>query len=245
MAVIDDAKFRWQMQRLFAALPREVADVALRYEAAAFTRKVVSFLPPKTKQQGELAIRRDIARAIRVLDPAKFDNPRLRKALSQATAAEANEILKNIPAFKGLSVQRMSPALHTSRRNRRGRVPRGTTPALVIGREDVRRYSARVEARAGYLKSGYVPAARALGAALPGWITRHGDAGQGAFLARIGSPGSLHSVTITNRAGRYFDHARMARDALRSRGNALETKVRRLIAGKAVNLGFKGQAGAP
>jgi hypothetical protein len=244
MVVIDDAKFRFQAARLLASLPREVAEVALVYEAAAFTRKVVSFLPPKTRAQGERAIRRDIARAIRAIDPASFDNPRLRKALSQATPEQATAILQNIAAFKGLRVERMDPSLHTHRRNRRGRVPRGTRPALVVGREDLRRYSARVEARAGYLKSGYVPAAAALGAALPSWITRHGDVGQGSIVKRIGGPGSMHHITITNRAGRYFDHARMARDALRSRGNSLETKVRRLLAGKAVNLGFASVNGA-
>lgn len=240
-AVLDDTVFRERISRLAAALPREVAGKVLTEEAGQYVRQVIRFLPPANRAQGETAVRRDVARAINVILATDIKNAGLRKFLTGSATLEQKRaiIAKVFPRLLG-PVEDFDPARqHTSRRNARGRVPRGTIPAnvLFVG-EDRRRYAERVASRVGYLKSGYAPAASKLGVSLPQWITRHGEHGQGSINVDIGTPGRLQSITISNRAGKYFDHARIARDALRSRAEAIKTKTLRLVRGLAVNLGF-------
>lgn len=238
--VLDDAVFQQRISRLAAAIPRELAGALLRDESKQFVRQVVKFLPPKTLSQGQRAVARDVNRTMRILDPEAFRSKSIRKLLATGSLAAIREFTSRVPKLKGLTVAEFSPTLHTTKRNAYGRVSPKTRPTLLHYRDKAAlgKYVETVQARVGYLKSGYNPAASGLGLTLPGWIRKVPNVGQGALRIAIGKPVGMQEIVITNRAGRYRDHPRVVRDALRSRTKAIRTKTFRLLNNKATNLGF-------
>lgn len=246
--VIDSSRFRFQLQRLLAALPKEVAGPVLYEEARQFVRKVVSFLPPKTFAQGRWAVARDIFRTMKAVDPKQFTEKSIIRILRSGDPSSIKSLIDRLPTTRGRGylVHPFSPSIHTSARNKRGIVPRTTIPKIIAGTGSLAlvgqfghpgQYVRSIQGRVGFLKSGYVKAARKLNVALPSFVARQPQLGQGSIEVDLKSPAGLH-ITIINRAGRYPDHARFVRDALRSRANAMRTKTLRLLRGKAVNLGF-------
>lgn len=234
---IDDAVWRQNIQRLVAALPAEFTTQVLRVEAREFLKKLISFLPPKTQTQGRAAVARDVGRTMRALDARTFRDPGVRQIILSGDVAAIQRLVDVTPGFAGMIVELFRPELHTSRRTSYGRVSGATPPALVPQPDLVKNYTKAVQGRVGLLKSGYSPAAAELGVTLPGWVTRHSGSSLGGITITT-SPTS-QVITITNRSGKWPDHARMARDSLRSRAEAIKTKTLRVIEGKAVNLGFK------
>jgi hypothetical protein len=248
--IIDTSAFERQIAALAAQLPRDVSGPVLREEAGQFVRQVVRFLPPKTFAQGRQAVRRDILRAINSLpdgistDPKKkgknITNPAIRAVLLSGDLSAIRAMMARIPGFSRHDVRAFSPELHRSRRNRRGNVSKNAVPAYIAGRSAkslLNNYIHTIQLRVGFLKSGYMPAARRLGVSLPAFVRRHPNLGQGQIDIRLNT-GPVQEVVITNRAGRYPDHIRVVHDALRSRQQAMATKILRMTNGLALNLGF-------
>jgi hypothetical protein len=237
---LDTSLFERRVAALAAQLPREVSGPVLTEEAAQFLRTMLRFLPPRTLAQGRAAASRDVRRAIAALDPRDFKEPSIRRILLSGNMASIQALVDRLPTTRGKRVAPLSPELHTSKRDRRGRVSKRTVPTLVAGRgssASINRYVRAVQSRVGFLKSGYTAASRRLGVPVPNFIGRHPQVGQGSIDVRL-TTGPEQSITITNRAGRYPGHSRAAADALRSRAAAIRTKTLRLLQGKAVNLGF-------
>lgn len=236
---LDTTKFNAQLEKLILQLPREVLEKALREEAKQFLTKLLSFLPPKTYSQGRAAVARDIGRTMLALDPQKYRDPKIRAILLSGDIGAIQAILPKLGKdFEGLFVALFRPELHTSRRNRYGHVSASNKPNVIPQPDLVKQYLKTVQDRVGMLKAGYLPAAERLGVTMPNWVKKHG-ARFGGIEIEVGSPGTRTSITITNRGGKWPDHAKFARDALKSRIKSMETKTLRLTKGLAVNLGFK------
>lgn len=242
---VDYRGFSIAARRLKAAIPQEVAGPMLKYQAGRVVHQARRFLPPKTQAQGRKAVKRDIGRVVKGTDKG------LLKAVEDRYGSQ--NVSGYITTKKGQSVrlewdeitrdERRIAKVHQSSRNRRGRVraqkkgwSRDHWRAPVMAPKPVKnRYVKKVQKRVGRLKGGYNAAAAKLGVKTPNWIAKHGTR-RGSI--RVDLTGPKMSITITNRAGRYPDHKRVLRDAVASRARAMVSQTKRLLAGKATNLGF-------
>lgn len=140
-------------------------------------------------------------------------------------------------------------AFHKRYRNSRGRT--GNVSQSVIGRWKVQDqmwiqnssadvYFDLVKSRVGWAKSGFAAAALACGIRVPAWIRRHASA-SGTTSYNFGKnpyiKGTAINIKIPN-INRYIDNA------MAIRVKVTQQKIDRLLANKAVNLGFAKVSGA-
>jgi hypothetical protein len=140
-------------------------------------------------------------------------------------------------------------AFHKRYRNARGRT--GNVSRSVIGRWQVQdqmwiqdasadAYFNLVKSRVGWSKSGFAAAALACGIRVPAWIRRHASA-SGTTSFNFGrNPYIIGTATNTKipDINRYVDNA------MAIRAKVTQQKVDRILANKAVNLGFAKVSGA-
>jgi len=140
-------------------------------------------------------------------------------------------------------------AFHKRYRNARGRT--GNVSRSVIGRWQVQdqmwiqdasadAYFNLVKSRVGWSKSGFAAAALACGIRVPAWIRRHATA-SGTTSFNFGrNPYIVGTATNTKipDINRYVDNA------MAIRAKVTQQKVDRILANKAVNLGFAKVSGA-
>lgn len=144
------------------------------------------------KQQGVLAIRRDLKRVyltvgniydelLKLAGDGKKTGEQLAKAFYGAVQRGDLERARKILRSTGLKFGSVplgkfdGGAAHRSRRGSRGRV-NGRHPSLIVtDRKALRAYRTKIEKNVGIAKSGFVEPARALGGArgIPRWVTRH------------------------------------------------------------------------
>lgn len=134
-------------------------------------------------------------------------------------------------------------AFHRRYRNRYGRI--GYVSRNPIGRWQVQdqmwisnstadAYLKNVQSRVGYSKAGAAAAALACGIRVPAWIRRHADKA-GTTSYNFGENPYITGTALNSKIpdiARYFDAA------LKFREKVTEEKIKRLMANKAVNLGF-------
>lgn len=147
----DTSKFERSL-KAFAAESRKAGEQVLRDQARLFVRDVASVTPPNqgkfTQRKGAARVKGDIAKIMRPVTLAKND----------------------------------PVAVHKRFRNRVGRVSSdfrgkgGKDRRWAVSKPRLDAYRAKKLAKVGLLASGWVAAARKLGARLPEWIARHGSA---------------------------------------------------------------------
>jgi len=233
---LDTTKYQAQMRALLQEMPQVFAAEVLMVEARELIKRVLSFLPPKTRSQGRSAVKRDIDRTMQGLDASTFTDPTIRKIILSGDVAAIQRLVDVSPKYAGMVVALFDSALHTSKRSRYGRVAATNKPALVPQPTMVKNYTTSVQNRVGLLKSGYAPAAASLGLALPAWVRSHGS-GLGGYDLKVTSAAGTQMLTITHRSGKWPDHRRTIQDALGYRVEAMKKKVALYTAGKWVNLG--------
>lgn len=137
-------------------------------------RDVMSITAPKQNAQGRKAVQRDINKAVYMLDPSKVKRKTLRQAILDREYDIIRIILSRTKAgrWKNVQVVPFNPSLHTSVRDRRGRVPRSKNIVTPDVREH-KKYVRMIQGHVGYTRAGWAPAARMAGATVPGWVSRH------------------------------------------------------------------------
>lgn len=211
------------------------ADV-LKSEAAKFVRQAVRFTPPKTLAQGRKAIARDIDRAVTTIDPAKARSERMRKVVEAQDYAAMLAILQKSNKGKAWRVEKFSPSLHRSVRDRRGRVRR-QQKVLTPDIQQVKKYVAATQKQAGYARSGWVPAMRSLNLPVASWMGRHSTGKAGAVENNLTAANP--SITMHHHSSKIPGYARIVDSALKSRAQAVNTLIMRVLERQSVNLGFK------
>lgn len=221
---------------LLAREARVAPGVVIKEETGLLVRNIMQLTPPKNLAQGRKAIQGDLRRIVYPLDPSTITWEPLKQAVQKRDREAIAAILKNKrPPNMDLTrdATRMAQQ-HTKMRNKRGRVTRGVRPMLAALARDANRYIRDVQSRVGWTKAGFVAALNAAGKSAPGWIQRHA-AKAGTAVARFGENPMVsavaHNIKIPN-------FQRVVDGAVKNRERITERKIDRLVAGKAVNLGF-------
>jgi len=130
----------------------------------------------------------------------------------------------------------LDPKLHTDRRNRRGRV-RGDIASQLVKKAELSRYIKKVQQSVGWHAGGWVALARVSGYQPPKWVTKHGiPAASGRAILRTGKNPFFKATNYRTSIPRY---QRIVDNAVATRAKVIRDNIRKLMKGKAVNLGFK------
>lgn len=253
---IDASRFNTATAAL-ADIARLDGGAILREEARQFLRRAMIKAPPfKVKREdgtssesdlsvGRKAVSGDLKRAMRPITPEQMTrNKRMAEIVRTGNKEAWNAVaskLRSGPLAKTTAID-FSVSAHTSQRNRYGRVLRDRRK-VVFGVDKWTEYRNILWTRVGILKSGWNAAM--LNPALqhgdkdsikvPNYVKRHGVKFS---TATVIMTGEKPSIDMTNKGVKWPRYEAMINDTFRVRENAIKTKMRRILQGKATNLGF-------
>lgn len=220
---------------LLAKAARVEPGQVIKEEARLVTQNIIQLTPPKALAQGRKRILGDMSRVVQSLDHQKIDWKPLKTAVEKKNRPAIEALLRNkrsgprelatsIPIIQGE---------HLRRRNRYGRVGNGK-PVYAALNNIAGKYLRDVQSRVGWAKGSWVSALVAAGGRAPNWYARHA-AVAGTAIANFGENPQF---TATARNIKIPNFQRVADSAVRNRERVTQKKIDRVVAGKAVNLGF-------
>lgn len=219
------------LARYVAAAPRRAIPDVLREEMKGIARLLTRLTPPRTKIQGEKALRRDLRRAVLPLRPSDFKgddkwNVEMRKNLrAHAIEAVRTILQRSASRLRSAELVPFSESLHTSARRRGFNVPTWTGKATMdVGAWD--EYAAKMLPRVGNARGGWAAAVTHFGGTVAAYIRRHAYAG--AFRDSLGNP-LLGFIESTNRStwAKAGLSDRIVANTLRTRAEVILRKVER------------------
>jgi hypothetical protein len=227
-----------ELSKLDLAILRIVNDLgvelplAVKRAARLLNAEVIRLTPPASYTQGRKAVYRDINRAVFGLNPRRIKSPRFRQLVEQHDVDAVREILRHSNSWlSAYQLVHFSPSLHTSVRDKRGRVQRAKN-LFTADFSEHQRYIKTVQGRVGSTKAWWGPSAALLGNALPSWITRHQVPGV-AVVDNLANPKDPRIMMIN--AGKGVDA--ISRSALaaaiRRRTVAMTRDVEQVLQGRA------------
>jgi hypothetical protein len=210
----------------------------IKEEARLVTQNIIQLTPPKTLAQGRAKVRGDLARSIGILDQNSFARAQenVRLPMRELIRRKDNETLQDaIRSMNGANwiVKPFDKKDHTSRRNRYGRVTK-MSYILTTDAGKARKYFREVMSRVGWAKGAWASALTVAGGRAPNWYGKHAAASGTAF----GNFGESPQFSATGFNIKIPNYQRTVSNAVRNRQRVTQTKIDRLIAGKATNLGF-------
>lgn len=146
----------------------------------------------RAKAQGEIAISRDLGRM--GFAPKEIKGFRIITKAFGRPIAPVRVKTKENPAFAEPDVYH----LERLRSKRGGRVSRGRVQAFYVRKSKFTSMLRRLRSEIGRLASGWIPAARQLGVAIPAWIARHEGSGRGTIVQVIETAHRI-VLRVTNR----------------------------------------------
>lgn len=218
---------------------------SLYQEWPLLLEKVIAFTPPKTLAQGRAATAGDLAKTMRPFDPKAIRSKKLRKIVDEMDVKAFNILAQRVKSgpMAGAQAIRFSEAAHTGQRDRRGRVRSTSLNRVILGDNAklLTRYRDKLLKRVGWAKAGWLTAYYAVGGSrAPSFVARHGQ-GSGGVIddhANELNP-SITAINRTPWASRKDEGARIIRDAILSRANAIETKIKVQLRLAREKAGFK------
>lgn len=227
---MDTVRYRDNLNRFVVELNADGAQL-LKEEMRLLLRDILRFTPPNSLAQGRAAVERDLRRVARPLEPGKIQMPRLAEAVQKKDLPAINAIVARLGGgwggrtiIAGLDAIR---ATHERARNRYGRIGRDLRNLALFS--DWRSYLRTVQSRVGYTRSGWLPAARAVGLPQPSWVTRHAGYSSGSYDPP--TPDDL-TVTAINRSVKIPNYEqRHVYPAVAARAKSIASELRRLLAG--------------
>ncbi len=206
---VDTRSFESAMNQ-FIALKRISLREGLRLQAGLLADELVRDTPPEkgtvqgkaygARKAGEARLDRDIRRAVRPLDPSKWNS----EPLADLIREKRYEALQL--AFRNFSSERIvpfAPAVHEQARDEDGRVRKSRNRATPDYREEAA-YDRQMRRRVGLAKGGWVAAQRALGRKVQAWLLPHAWVGDFVDQTDAAEP----RVQIVNQA--YWAGGRLA-----------------------------------
>lgn len=239
-----------RLEDLIRGIARELGVAAgdiLRNEVSLFTRAVINKTPPDNKKQGEDAIADDLRKVFTPVQQAFID--RIGSEFGLRNIDTWIGRVGKDPKYLHLLWQRLDPngtgmaAFHQSHRNSRGRVAKGFKEnemgsgrwqaKYVVSEEDFAAYKAKVQARVGLMKSGWVPGLNASdpvrAGKVPNYIRRHGN--RVGFAQNHLSEPTKPYVIMGNSAPNIRQTQHFVSQAVRTRQVALSRRLRRAVSG--------------
>jgi hypothetical protein len=246
---VDTQSLSDSLHRL-ASVAREAPGIIIKEETKALVKNLIQLTPPKTYAQGRNAVKRDLnkiaipigtefAESSRV--NMKEDDGtwrgRLATLIRKRDARGIELMLRNSKErfWNTRTVVQDKGALVASHKQNRNNFGRAYTLRQVSYRRDWRSYLKDVQSRVGWAKSGWVAVADAVGLSTPSWLRKLASK-SGAASATFSGKADVFAVNYNVKIPNY---QKTVSAAVRNRIRVTETKIKRLIAGKAVNLGFK------
>jgi hypothetical protein len=234
---VDTQSLSDSLHRL-ASVAREAPGIIIKEETKALVKNIWQLTPPKTYAQGRAAVQGDMSKLLSPLNADTLKDKQMADAVRGRDAATLQTIFDRMThgAFAGMRVitdQSKIRAEHMLRRNPRGRVT--GKPLFVTFLSDAKKYTKSIQERVGWAKAGWGRVAQTVGLSVPAW-SRKLVGSAGAAVASFGTNPSVFAVAYNNKIPGY---QAIVSAAVRNRIRVTETKIKRLIAGKAVNLGFK------
>lgn len=246
---VDTKGFSDAVRRL-SELPRsKPVEQIIKAEGRLFVRDVIKITPPfrsyqtrlgeslaENRRAGNDAIEKQLKVAFstpQALIDAQADpavQERMRKLIRANKLTELEQMLYNLSGNKRRYqiVDRITPQMHKAARDSRGRV-RGFS-GVITTEKAIKQRTKEAQANVGIAKSGWVKAARALGASVPGWISRH--SGSGVYKEERASFLKGFSILIGN-AVAYIQkrgaELQIIKDALKLREQSLNNRIRKAI----------------
>jgi hypothetical protein len=209
------------------------SEKVLRSQAKRFVELVIKLTPPRTLGQGRKAVKRDLGRAVFLLLPEKLWDPIIRRLVEKRMHKGLQAFFDQLPPRAAGIFRRRQvvpggdiPRVHRINRDRRGRVhkdQRNATPDKAQWNRELRLRQRNV----GLAKAGWLPAALALGATIPGWIRRH----RPRYGAVDIQQGAKFQIVMTSHCNYIPGYDRVVRFALNSRIRSMAADLKRLMAG--------------
>ena len=227
----------------------------IKEEGKFLTQLFIKFTPPKSKSQGANAVRGDISRMTAVLDYTELMAKATPGSLYQSMARmvrnretqKLTELLRNpkISYWGGrrvLSDITQVAEIHLRSRTKYGRI---RSDQNVAGyKADLSRYTKSIEDRVGWTVAGWVPSAKATGARYKKFSEKLAD-DSGVVRYWFGAASqSQPFISAVNKNVKIPNYQSKIDAAFNSRTRTTLKKIDRLLAGKAVNLGFTRVEGA-
>lgn len=241
IADIDTSKLNSRILELHDALASQGGDVEaiFRDEARLFLAQVIRLTPPKTKQQGEDAIKRDLMKIFTPVNEDFLDDLIIEHGHNNIDAWIESSIdgtRKHIQFDYASNTGGEMADFHQRNRDNRGRtrnlkrMASGWYSPFAVSFENFAAYRDKVLKRVGLRKSGWAKSLIGLAGKVTGWINRHVSEGK--------APGELHltvgekpSMTMINRAPGIGNDLRIVRNALRIRNEAIGKRLRLILSG--------------
>jgi hypothetical protein len=205
-------------------------------------RAIIDLTPFETLAQGRAVVRRDLLLAMHPYggEDGSFSRirndslrNRLRNYLRNEDYDKIKEVWSKIGARSGLKMMDFSEALHHSAQDRRGHV--NSDKGILVPQINAwNAYLDKLRAAVGRARGGWAASAAAFGLSLPAWITRHISGGS--VSAQI-DPGRV-TFRMVNRSVFIPRYQETVELALLGRQKAMETDLRRWLAGLATYAGF-------
>lgn len=243
---INDERFQQLLAQLVDKLGLD-AKVVVADEGRLFLKQAIGLTPPKTKAQGEQAIRDDLAR---VFTPA--NESFLIYEFSSRDKSNVDQWFNNSKGqnvhvqWDGLDIHGSGMRIyHQQQRNARGRtVGRGSKgnkigelwkAKYVTSYDAFNTYLKKIQARVGMRKAGWLRAYYEIGGKLPQWIERHARRGLGRVQNNLDVP-NHPSIIMASHAPGVMDDERILKDTFRARSEAIKKRIKLIVSGYAADV---------
>ena len=224
----------------------------IKQEGKYILQTVIAFTPPPDRRLGRSAVEADLKRLSNPLSYEYFKTREttggfyrsISRYVRRRDTAKLQRLfnLPQLSGFYGLrvitSIAEMS-ALHRRNQTAKGRINSALPFASYAA--DFKKYRADVQARVGWTINGWIEAAKVCGAKFPKWTQRL----KPIRYAKTGQSGNVRYrfgrnpfITAVNHNVKIPNYQNKVRAALQSRITITQRKLERVLAGKAVNLGF-------
>jgi hypothetical protein len=222
---------------LLAKEARVSPGQVIKEEARLITQNIIQLTAPKSLAQGRKAVKNDMENVVTILPHEGGLGDHWETVNRIARAGNVPALQKVLGGWKGSPEFTTSSAPikpeHLRKRTKYGRVK--SRARLFAFARTVNGYLRTVQKNVGWAKGAWVSALIATGGRAPNWYGKHAAvAGDVSFS--WGENPYIHarakSIKIPNYQQRTVDAA------VRNRERVTQTKINRLIAGKATNLGF-------
>jgi hypothetical protein len=209
------------------------AGKILADESRLLLKQCIKFTPPRNRQQGQVAVRRDFGRAVHTWYYGDIKNKRIQELAIIGNYEAVNAILKNAGKNSGGMFPRravpFSNDLHTKQRDRRGRIQTDKRIATF----QMSAWTARLKqlvARVGRMKSGWVKGYSKLGGNVPAWISRH-STGHPYSRAFVDLSGRTPNILVGNGSAGIGVIQHLVTGAVKARTQAIGKRIKLVLSG--------------
>jgi len=224
---------------LLAKESRSAPGIVIKEETKFIAQAIMKLTPPKNLAQGRKRVQGDLARIVFPLDAAKITWKPLKEAVEKKDVAKIAALVANSTKFQlkrdFTRDQGRMKEQHKKMRTRWGRINRGVRPVLVALVRDAAKYTKSVQKNVNWAKASFASAIVAAGGTVPKWVGKF-TSKAGATVANFGENPRVVATAFNIKIP---DFQRIVDNAVAQRVKITERKIERLVAGKAINLGFK------